>query len=92
MMTGDLSMVRTINLSAEIPPTRELQITVPADVPVGPAEIVVVVSSQVQPRAGLLGDLAASEFIGMWQDRTDFVDSSEFALRLRSEGWRRTTS
>ena len=30
-------MVKTINLNAEIPPNREIHITLPPDVPVGPA-------------------------------------------------------
>jgi hypothetical protein len=82
-------MVRTLNLNAEIPPNRELRITLPADVPPGPAEIVLVVSS---PASGVstLGEFAGSEFFGMWKERSDILDSVQFARQLRSDGWKRS--
>jgi hypothetical protein len=83
-------VVKTVNLSAEIPPSRELHITLPADVPAGPAEIVVVVSSSARTDGSTLEELADSEFFGMWRDRTDIADSLEFARHLRSEGWKRS--
>lgn len=82
-------MVRTINLTMDIPPNRELRIMLPPDVPPGPAELVVVVA----PRERLtrtLGDLARSEFFGMWRDRADVRDRAEYARQLRTEAWRRT--
>ena len=82
-------MVRTMNLNADIPADRELHITLPADVPVGPAEIVLVVSSSSSSAPSTLGKLADSEFFGMWHDRADISDSSEFARDLRSQGWKR---
>lgn len=81
-------MVRTINLTTEIPLNRQVWITLPPDVPTGPAELVVVVA----PRTGqvqTLGDLARSEFFGMWRDRADISDSAEYARQLRAEAWRR---
>jgi hypothetical protein len=83
-------MIKRLNLSAEIPPSRELCIKLPSDVPTGPAQIEVVVSSPSQSGAPTLGDLAISEFFGMWQDRGDIEDSSQFARRLRSNGWKRS--
>ena len=82
-------MVKTINLNAEIPPSRELHITLPMDVPVGPAAIAVTVSSPSPTPARTLADLARSEFFGMWRDRDDLKDSLGFARMLRSEGWSR---
>jgi len=82
-------MVRTVSLNAEVPANRELSIRLPADVPTGPAEIVVVVSSSRRESACALGDLANSEFFGMWRDRADIDDSFRFARKLRSEGWKR---
>ena len=82
-------MVRTVSLNAEIPPNREIHLTLPGDVPVGPAEIVVVVSTQAQAVESTLGDLAKSEFFGMWADRADIRDSVEFARELRTEAWKR---
>ena len=83
-------MVKTVNLSAEIPPSRELRVTLPGDVPVGPAEIVLVVSSPTETGASTLGELAESEFFGMWAERQDTCDSAEFAKQLRREGWKRS--
>jgi hypothetical protein len=83
------TVVRTVNLNADIPPDRELRITLPADVPVGPAEIVLVVSSSDRSNGRTLGDFKNSEFFGMWRDRSDISDSVQFARGLRSEGWKR---
>jgi len=83
-------MVKTINLTADVPPNREVRIILPADVPLGPAEIVVVVASRAGVVARTLGDLKRSEFFGMWRDRTDIGDSAEFARRLRAEAWSRS--
>ena len=52
-----------MNLDADIPPDRELRITLPADVPVGPAEIVLVVSSSDRSNGRTLGDFKNSEFL-----------------------------
>jgi hypothetical protein len=83
-------MVRTVNLNADIPANRELHIFLPPDIPTGPAEIVLVVSSSAASTASTLGELADSEFFGMWRDRADIKDSSEFARDLRSQGWKRS--
>jgi len=79
-------MVRTINLTTDIPSSREVRIMLPPDVPTGPAELVVVVASRERPTR-TLGDLARSEFFGMWRDRTDIVDSAEYARQLRTAAW-----
>jgi hypothetical protein len=81
-------MVRTVSLSARIPENKELHIVLPADVPAGPAEIVLVVSSAGQPRSSKLGDLADAEFFGIWRDRADIGDA--FAQDLRKQGWKRS--
>ena len=83
-------MVRTVNLTTDIPASREIHITLPADVPLGPAEVVVVVSSSAPIMPSTLGDLLNSEFFGMWRDRTDIADSLKFAEELRSQGWKRS--
>jgi hypothetical protein len=83
-------MFRTINLKTEVPPDREVQIKLPDDIPPGPAEMVVIVVSQVPNAGRTLGDLARSEFFGMWRDRTDIGDSAEFGRSLRREAWSRS--
>ena len=85
-------MVRTLNVKADVPASRELDlhITLPSDVPLGPAEIALVVSSSATPNLSTLGDLLNSEFFGMWRDRTDIPDSIDFARELRYQGWKRS--
>jgi len=83
-------MVRTVNLNTEIPADRKLHISLPPDVPPGPAEIVLVVSSSADSAPSTLGELLDSEFFGMWRDRADITDSFEFARDLRSRGWKRS--
>ena len=85
----EVNVVKTINLTVDVPETREMRIVLPEDVPVGPAEIVVVVASYVSGGLHTLGDLARSEFFGMWRDRADLGDSAEFARRLRDQAWSR---
>ncbi len=83
-------MIRTISLTADVSPKREVRIVLPSDVPLGPTEIVVVmVPRPPSAAARTLGDLARSEFFGMWRDRADIGDSAEFARRLRAEAWSR---
>lgn len=81
-------MVKTLNLNAQIPPNRELRINLPSDVPPGPAEIVLVLSSSACSSDSTLGALANSQFFGLWKDREDITDS--FAQTLRSDGWNRS--
>ncbi len=83
-------MVKTITLSTNVPPNREVHLVLPDDVPLGPAEIVVVVASKASAALHTLGDLMGSEFFGMWRDRSDIDDSADFARRLRIEAWGRT--
>ena len=84
------AIVRTIRLHTDIPNNRELRITLPADVPTGPADVVVVVSTKVMPRIKTFGDFLDSEFVGMWKDRTDIQDGASFAPHLRVEAWKRS--
>lgn len=82
-------MTKTVTLNAEIPASRELRIMLPPDVPTGSAKIVITVSPCGSRPHSTFGDLLHSEFFGMWRDRADIEDSSEFARKLRSEGWTR---
>lgn len=76
-------MVKTLNLNLRIPATREVRIKLPSDVPVGPADVQVTVSSKGDEPGHTLGELADSPFFGMWRDRDDITDSAEFARHLR---------
>jgi hypothetical protein len=81
-------MFKTVNLRANIPASHELKITLPNDIPTGPADVVVVISTSDQEKARTLKDLADSDFIGIWSDRADAGD--DLARRLRQEGWKRS--
>lgn len=61
-------MGRIVSLKADIPANRELRILLPANIPTGPAEIVLFVSSSDSSSASTLSELADSEFFGMWRD------------------------
>lgn len=82
-------MVATVNMSTNVPPSREVRIVLPPDVPLGPAEITVVVCSHAPAPVRTLGDLARSAFVGLWRDRTDIADSATFAHELRAKAWSR---
>ncbi len=83
-------MVKTVTFNTEIPASRELRVTLPADVPTGSAAIVITVSPRRTSDSATFDDLLKSEFLGMWRDRSDIEDSLEFARRLRSEGWNKS--
>ena len=85
-------MVKMVTLNTDIPVSRELRITLPADVPVGSAAIVITVTPSASPASATFGDLLNSEFLGMWRDRADIEDSVEFARKLRREGWNEPAS
>ncbi len=76
-------MVRKISMTTDIPANREMHITLPSDVPSGPADVVVLVTPHSLNPLPTFGDLAESEFFGMWRDREDISDSADFARRLR---------
>jgi hypothetical protein len=82
-------MLKTITVTIEIAPDRELRITLPADTPLGPAEVVVVVSPTERRSERTFSDLLSSEFFGMWRDRDDIKDSAEFSRQHYSEAWSR---
>jgi len=84
-------MLKTLILNTEIPANRELRITLPEDVPTGSAAIIVTVSFPGPSTVPTFGDLLSSEFFGMWRDRADIEDTLEFAGKLRSKGWKRST-
>jgi hypothetical protein len=82
-------MVKTLSINTDVPANREVIISIPADIPIGPAEIVVVIASKVNTTTKTLGELLNSEFFGMWKDRSDIEDSVEFAHQLRTQAWSR---
>jgi hypothetical protein len=83
--------MRTITSKVVIPTDRQLHISVPEDVPPGPAEIVLVIVPETTPRKGLTaGDLLRSPLFGIWKERTDLGDSVEYARKLRAKAEQRS--
>lgn len=80
-------MVRTVTLNTEISAERELRIKLPDDVPLGAAEIVVVIASPdaTSEHDGTLGAMVESPLFGLWRDRDDIGDSAEYARALRTQ-------
>ena len=57
----------------------------PVDLPVN-RPLTLTVESAVAPENSITGEeLARSEFVGLWKDRTDIGDTLEFARKLRKE-------
>jgi hypothetical protein len=82
--------LKTITCKVLIPTDRQLKITVPEDVPPGPAEVVVVIVPEaVAEKGGTAGDLLRSSLFGLWKDRTDIGDSVEYARKLRAKAEQR---
>ena len=83
--------MKTITCKVVIPTGRQLQITVPKDVPPGPAEVVVVIVPEaISEKGGTAGDLLRSPLFGLWKDRTDIGDSVEYARKLRAKAEQRS--
>jgi hypothetical protein len=79
-------MVKTITITTDITPDREVHLTLPDDTPLGPAEIVVVVAPATSRVGRTFGDLLNSEFFGIWRGRDDIADSAAFTRQLRAAG------
>jgi hypothetical protein len=82
--------MRTITSKVVIPMDRQLQISVPEDVPPGPAGIVVVIVPEtVSGNRLTAGELLRSPLFGLWKDRTAIGDSVEYARKLRAKAEQR---
>jgi hypothetical protein len=58
--------MKTIACKVVIPSDRQLHLAVPEDIPPGPAEVVLVIAPDLQPKKGLTaGDLLRSPLCGM---------------------------
>jgi hypothetical protein len=82
--------MKTITCKVVIPIDRQLKITIPEDVPPGPAEVVVVIVPEaIAEKGGTAGDLLRSPLFGLWKDRNDIGDSVEYAKKLRDKAQHR---
>lgn len=83
--------MRVVTLTTTVTPERTLTVPIPRDIPTGPAEVTIVFAAETLSKPHrTLGDLQASEFFGMWRDRTDLPDSLTLARMLREQAWKRS--
>jgi hypothetical protein len=74
-----------------IPADRQLHISVPEDIPPGPAEIALIIAPEAPAERGMTaGDLLRSPLCGIWKDRSDIGDSIEYARSLRAKAEQRS--
>jgi hypothetical protein len=87
-------IMKTLSIKTNIPPDRKLLVDMPKDIPIGPAEIVLVISSEKEASKVQKGmtarELLNSPIFGAWKDRKDITDSLEYARKLRLDAERRS--
>ena len=84
-------MTHRIHLDTTVPESRTIEVVLPADVPVGLANITVVVTPKEHKLSSGL-DIVESPIFGMWADRNDIEDSAAYAKDLRDRAWKRKAS
>ena len=84
-------MTKTIRLTTEVPDNRRINIALPREIPVGPAQLTLSIQTPPESSPSELGDLLQTGFFGLWCDRTDMADNLEFAHRLRHDSWQRNS-
>lgn len=84
-----MAIAHTVSLRAHITEGRTVEVTLPPDVPLGDAEVVVVVTPAGADRRSTGAQLLDSGVFGMWAGRTDMPDSPQAARELRERAWRR---
>ncbi|CAN5653862.1 hypothetical protein BH11ARM2_BH11ARM2_26340 [soil metagenome] len=82
-------MTHTLRLDTRIAEDRRVTFTAPDEVPVGEVEMVVVMVPREERQRTTGRDLLESEIFGMWRDRDDIKDSSDFARKQREQAWQR---
>ena len=82
--------MKTVTCKVMIGSDRQLHISVPEDLPPGPAEVVVVIVPETVPAEGMTaGDLLRSPLFGVWKEQTDIGESTEYARQLRARAEQR---
>ncbi|MCX6361872.1 MAG: hypothetical protein NT029_18880 [Armatimonadetes bacterium] len=85
-----MAMAHTVSLRAHITEGRRVEVLLPPEVPLGDADMEVVVTPVVAGRQCTGGQLLNSDIFGMWAGRTDLLDSPQAARQLRDRAWRRS--
>jgi hypothetical protein len=84
-------LMKAVVCKVVIQADRRLHISIPEDVPPGPAEIALIIAPEAPAERGMTaGDLLRSPLCGIWKDRSDIDDSIEYACLLRAQAERRS--
>ena len=76
----EVSKQTAIKLHVEVGPDHTIRL--PDDVPVGPAEVIILVDEQPRPTAG------EKSLLGLFADDADSVDAAMAFVRERRKTWR----
>lgn len=76
-----------ITIQGHVTPEGKLEVELPADFPSGPVQVEVSQMIESLSSGIPLGNLV--EIAGIWKDRTDIVDSVDYARELRRRASRR---
>jgi len=94
-------MAHTIRFDARIGKSRKVEVTLPPDVPLGDAEVTLVVvpkKERVRARKEAatneefrpIQELIDTGAAGIWAGRKDIADGAEYARELRRRAWKRS--
>ncbi len=82
-------MTRTISMQVDVPPDHRLLIPVPKNIPVGPAQVIIIIGLDRKRPAGTATEMVSSPLFGLWARRNDIDDSLAYARQLRVQAERR---
>lgn len=90
-------MAHTIHFDAKIGKNRKVELTLPADVPTGNAEMTLVVvpkrKGKASSRPTVEQEFAPLKLLeaaaGLWAHRDDIADPASYARELRERAWNR---
>jgi len=83
--------MKVVMYKVVIPADRQLHISIPENIPPGPAEIALIVAPEAPAERGMTaGDLLRSPLCGVWKGRSDIGDGVEYVRLLRAKAEQRS--
>jgi hypothetical protein len=84
-------MSRTLQIFGEVHPNHTITVSVPTDVPVGPALVTVTVEDDPASSIQTFGDLLRSGFVGSLPEDSELPRTGEEFAAWRKKLWERGT-
>lgn len=78
-------MTLAVRTKTIVQPGGRVEIRSPDLTPGASAEVIVLVEAPTSQRVMTAASLLESGLVGLWEDRSDIVDSAEFARQLRRQ-------